>query len=71
MPNKRDDNKIVTSFGLHKDIYAALKSVAGRRGISMSRCILEAVAAHMGFTLDEADYPVGLDIGKPARRKKT
>jgi len=68
MPGKRDPNKALTSFWMHKDIYTALGIVAKVRDISLTRYILEALADKMGFTLDEMGHPIGLELETLARQ---
>ena len=81
MPGARDPNKNLASFWMHKDIYTALGIVTKVSGTTMTRYILQALADKMGFQLDEAGHPVGLDLDalarqafeqrkRPARRKK-
>lgn len=66
---------------MHKDIYTALGILSKVTDTTMTRFILEALADKMGFTLDEAGNPVGLDLEalarkafeerkRPARKKK-
>lgn len=62
MPGSRDPNKALASFWMHKDIYTALAIVSKVRDTTMTRFILEALAEKMGFTLDAAGMPVGLDL---------
>ena len=80
-PGARDPNKNLASFWMHKDIYTALGIVTKVSGTTLTRYILEALADKMGFQLDEAGQPVGLDLDalarqafeqrkRPARRKK-
>jgi len=82
MPGIRDPNKNLTSFWMHKDIYTALGIVTKVTDTTMTRFILDALAEKMGFTLDAAGNPVGLDLDalarrafeqrkRPVRRKKT
>ncbi len=68
MPGARDPNKALASFWMHKDIYTALGIVAKVSDSTMTRCILEALAEKMGFSLDEAGNPVGLDLDTLARQ---
>jgi len=68
MPSSRDPNKALASFWMHKDIYTALGIVAKVSDRTMTRYILEALAGKMGFSLDEAGNPVGLDLDKLARQ---
>ncbi len=67
MPGARDPNKVLASFWMHKDIYETLGMVAKLSDKSMTRLILEALAAKFGFTLDESGNPVGLDPAAVAR----
>jgi len=62
MPGVRDSNKALASFWMHKDIYNALGIVAKVSDTTMTRFILEALSEKMGFTLDEAGNPIGLDL---------
>jgi len=82
MPGVRDPNKNLASFWMHKDIYTALGIVTKVSDTTMTRFILEALAEKMGFTLDAAGNPVGLDFDalarkafenrkRPVRKKKT
>lgn len=82
MPGVRDSNKALASFWMHKDIYTALGIVTKVSDTTLTRYILEALADKMGFTLDEAGNPVGLDLDtlarqafeqrkRPVRKKKT
>jgi len=82
MPGMRDPNKNLASFWMHKDIYTALGIVTKVTDTTMTRFILAALAEKMGFTLDDAGNPVGLDLDalarrafeqrkRPVRRKKT
>jgi len=82
MPGMRDPNKNLASFWMHKDIYTALGIVTKVTDTTMTRFILEALAEKMGFTLDAAGNPVGLDFDalarkafenrkRPVRKKKT
>jgi len=64
MPGKRDPNKALASFWMHKDIYEALGIVAKVSGKTMTRLILEALEEKFAFTLDDAGNPVGLDLEK-------
>ncbi len=68
MPGVRDTNKALASFWMHKDIYTALGIVAKVSDTTMTRYILEALAGKMGFTLDVAGNPVGLDLDLLARQ---
>lgn len=68
MPGVRDPNKNLASFWMHKDIYTALGIVTRVTGTTMTRFILEALAEKMGFKLDAAGNPVGLDIDTLARQ---
>ncbi len=52
---------------MHKDIYTALGIVTKVSDTTLTRFILEALADKMGFTLDDAGNPVGLDLDKLAR----
>ena len=81
MPGVRDPNKNLASFWMHKDIYTALGIVTKVTDSTMTRYILEALADKMGFKLDAAGNPVGLDLDalarqafeqrkRPARKKK-
>ena len=67
MPNQRDENKVVTSIGMHKDILEALRVVSEG---NVSRFLVELAAEKMGFTLDEKDYPVGLNLAKLKRSRR-
>ncbi len=67
MPGARDPNKAGVSFWMHKDIYTALGIVSKVSGSNMTRFMLEALAEKMGFALDEAGNPVGLDLEALAR----
>ena len=67
MPGVRDTNKALASFWMHKDIYTALGIVTKVSDTTLTRFILEALADKMGFTLDDAGNPVGLDLDKLAR----
>lgn len=68
MPGVRDTNKALASFWMHKDIYTALGIVTKVSDTTLTRFILEALADKMGFTLDDAGNPVGLDLDKLARQ---
>ena len=68
MPGVRDSNKALASFWMHKDIYTALGIVTKVSDTTMTRYILEALADKMGFTLDAAGNPAGLDLDALARR---
>ena len=68
MPGVRDSNKALASFWMHKDIYTALGIVTKVSDTTLTRYILEALAEKMGFTLDEAGAPVGLDLDTLARQ---
>jgi hypothetical protein len=68
MPGVRDSNKSLASFWMHKDIYTALGIVTKVSDTTLTRFILEAIAEKMGFTLDEAGNPIGLDLDGLARR---
>jgi len=81
MPGVRDPNKTLVSLWMYRDIYTALGIVTKVTDSSMSRYILEALAEKMGFKLDAAGNPVGLDLDslarqafeqrkRPARKKK-
>jgi hypothetical protein len=81
MPGVRDPNKNLASFWMHKDIYTALGIVTKVTDTTVTRYILEALAEKMGFSLDAAGNPVGLDLDslareafaqrkRPARKKK-
>ena len=67
MPGARDPNKTLASFWMHRDISTALNLVAKANGQTVTRVILEALAARIGFSLDEKGYPVGLDLEALAR----
>ena len=62
MPGARDPNKSLASFWMHKEIYVALGVVSKVSGTTMTRFILEALAEKMGFSLDEAGNPIGLNL---------
>jgi hypothetical protein len=68
MPGARDPNKALASFWMHKDIYYALGIISKVSDTTVTRFILEALAEKMGFTLDEAGNPVGLDLESLARK---
>lgn len=68
MPGVRDPNKNLASFWMHKDIYTALGIVTKVTDTTMTRYILEALADKMGFKLDQAGNPEGLDLDALARR---
>ncbi len=68
MPGSRDPNKALASFWMHKDIYTALGIMAKVSDRTMTRCILEALAEKMHFSLDEAGNPIGLDLDALARQ---
>jgi len=68
MPGARDPNKALASFWMHRDIYTALGIVSKVSDTTMTRFILEALAERMGFSLDEAGNPVGLDLESLARQ---
>ena len=67
MPGARDPNKTLASFWMHRDIATALHLVAKAKGGTVTRLILEALAARLNFTLDEKGNPVGLDLQALAR----
>jgi len=67
MPGSRDPNKALASFWMHKEIYRALGVASKTSGVTMTRFILEALAAKMDFALDETGNPVGLDLRKLTR----
>ena len=62
MPGARDPNKSLATFWMHKDIHQALGIVSKLSDTTVTRYILEALAARMGFTLDEAGNPIGLNL---------
>ncbi len=64
MPGSRDPNKKLASFWMHKDIYTALGVVTKVSDQTMTRYILEALGAKMGFTLNADGDPVGLDLAR-------
>lgn len=68
MPGVRNSNKALASFWMHKDIYTALGIVTKVTDTTLTRYILEAIADKMGFTLNEAGDPVGLDLDTLARQ---
>jgi len=68
MPGARDPNKALASFWMHKDIYNALGIVSKVSDTTMTRYILEALSEKMGFALDEAGNPIGLDLESLARQ---
>jgi len=68
MPGVRDPNKNLASFWMHKDIYTALGIVTKVTDTTLTRYILDALAEKMGFKLDAAGNPVGLDVEALARQ---
>jgi len=67
MPNSRHPDRVLASFWMHRDIHTALEIVTKVGGVTKTQYILEALGEKMGFSLDEAGSPVGLDLEGLAR----